>query len=175
MAFPKYTECLQLLVNFLVPPNVINHLIYTAQNAMKISLVLKEKNHVIDCELVLSGAMLHDIGRCRSHHIDHGILGAQLLRQQKFPEQLAKIAENHLFGGITKQEAIELGLPQKDFMPRTLEEKIITYADNISKGERILSTNEVIERYSKYLKRSHPIMLRVRTLHCEIEMLLDKK
>ncbi|MFX0173313.1 MAG: TIGR00295 family protein [Candidatus Hodarchaeota archaeon] len=175
MTFPKYIECLQLLKIFSVPPNVINHLIHTTQNAMNISLALKEKGHVIDCELVLAGAMLHDIGRCRSHHIDHGIIGAQLLRQQKFPELLAKIAENHLFGGISKQEAVELGLPKKDYMPRTLEEKVITYADNISKGEIILSTNEVIERYTKYLKRSHPIMHRLRTLHGEIEMLLDKK
>jgi len=175
MAFPNYTECLQLLVNFSVPPNVINHLIHTAQNAMKISMELKESNLVIDCGLVLAGAMLHDVGRCRSHHIDHGFIGAQLLRQRKFPEELAKIAENHLFSGIKKHETIELGLPFKDFLPETLEEKIIAYSDNISKGGRILTTIEVIERYAKYLNRSHPILLRVRQLHEEIESLLNRK
>ncbi|MFX0182815.1 MAG: HDIG domain-containing metalloprotein [Candidatus Hodarchaeota archaeon] len=175
MTFPNYTECLQLLVKFSVPPNVINHLIYTTQNAMKVSMVLKENYHIIDCELVLAGAMLHDIGRCKSHHIDHGFIGAQLLRQRNFPEELAEIAENHLFAGIKKHETIKLGLPFKDFLPKTLEEKIIAYSDNISKGGRILTTNEVIERYTKYLNKSHPILRRVRKLHGEIESLMNHK
>jgi uncharacterized protein len=48
------------------------------------------------------------------------------------------IIRNHIGAGITKEEAVSLGLPEEDFLPRTLEEKIVAHADNLIKGtERI--------------------------------------
>jgi uncharacterized protein len=169
--FPDYTKCIQLLLDYSAPPNVISHSILTAQTALNATKILKNHKNSINCDFILAGAILHDIGRCRSHRLDHGIIGAQILREEGL-EELADIAKNHIFGGITKDEARELGLPSRDYLPITLEEKIITYADNISKKVPLLSIDEVIERYSKCLDKSHPILKRVRILHAEIETLL---
>jgi uncharacterized protein len=170
-SFPDYTKCIQLLLDYSAPPSVISHSILTAQTALNATRILKNHEYLINCDLILAGAILHDIGRCQSHYLDHGIIGAQILREEGLGE-LAGIAENHIFGGITKDEAREFGLPSRDYLPTTLEEKIITYADNISKKVPLLSIDEVIERYSKRLDKSHPILKRVRILHAEIETLL---
>ncbi len=175
ISIPNYLECIKLLLYYSVPSNVINHLIYTAKTATNISKQFKcHGKENINCEIILAGALLHDIGRCKSHGIDHGIIGANILRQHNFPEKLARICEVHLFAGINKYEAAELGLPFKDFIPITFEEKVIVYADNISKGEKLLSLNEVINRFSKYLSRSHPILLRVKDFHKEMEKKLNE-
>ena len=171
-SYPDYTKCIQLLLNYSTPLNVISHSILTAQTALNVAEILKEKNFIINCDLIIAGALLHDIGRCRSHRLDHGIIGAKILREEDIAEELAQVAENHLFSGLTKKEAKELGLPFQDYLPKTLEEKIIIYADNISKKKPLLSIDEVIERYSTRLSYSHPILKRVRLLHKEINTLL---
>ncbi len=172
VSVPDYATCIKLLIHHSTPFNVINHVIFTTQTALKISKRLKKHNFSINCEIILAGGMLHDIGRSKTHQLDHGIIGAQILRQNGFPDELARIAENHLFAGILAEEAREFGLPSKDYIPSTLEEKIITYADNISKKKSVLTTREVINRFSKYLDLSHPIIIRVYELHNEIETLL---
>jgi uncharacterized protein len=172
-SFPDYVKCIQLLLDYSTPSSVISHLVLTTQTALSVARTFKEQKVSIDCDFILAGALLHDIGRCKSHRLNHGIIGAQILREEGLTEELAQIAESHLFGGITKYEAKELGLPFQDYLPVTLEEKIITYADNISKKEPLLSIDEVIERYSKYLNKSHPILKRVRLLHAEVEALLN--
>jgi uncharacterized protein len=171
-AFPDYDECIRLLTRYSTPPNVISHLVLTTQTALKIAKVITLNDPQIDCDLILAGALLHDIGRCKSHGLDHGILGAQIIREEQYPEELARIAENHLFAGITKYEAVELGLPFQDYLPVNLEEKIITYSDNVSKREPLLTIDEVIDRYREHLPHSHPIIKRVSVLHAEIENLM---
>jgi uncharacterized protein len=141
---------------------------------MRITKILKSKNHSIDCNLILAGAMLHDIGRSQSHNLDHGIIGAKLLKKEGLPERMISIVENHIFAGISKEETSEFDLPWKDFLPKSLEEKIVAYADNISKRKDILGTNQVIKRYSRHLNELHPIIQRVWVLHAEIESLIGE-
>ncbi|UCG00482.1 MAG: HDIG domain-containing protein [Candidatus Heimdallarchaeota archaeon] len=172
-SFPNYFDCIQLLLDHSTPLSVISHLILTTQTALDVTKTLKKKGKSINCDLILAGALLHDIGRSKSHRLNHGIIGAQILQEEGFPEELSQIAEHHLFSGITKYEARDLGLPFQNYLPRTLEEKIITYADNISKRKPLLSIDEVIQRYSKYIDKSHPILKRVRVLHTEVETLLN--
>jgi uncharacterized protein len=172
ISIPDYAKCLKLLIHHSTPFNVINHVIFTTQTTLKISKRLKKHNFSINCGIILAGGMLHDLGRSKTHKLDHGIIGAQILRQKGFPDELARIAENHLFAGILAEEAREFGLPSKDYIPSTLEEKIVTYADNISKKGSLLTTKEVIIRFSKYLDLSHPIIIRAQDLHNEIEDLI---
>jgi uncharacterized protein len=170
---PNYADCINILLIHSVPSQVIDHSVCTTQTAFMVVKRLKKIFLSIDCQLILAGSMLHDIGRCKSHDIDHGILGAKLLRYQGFSEKLARIAETHLFAGIAKSEAYELGLPSRDYLPLSLEEKIIAYSDNISKGGILLTTNQVIRRFSNYLSPFHPIILRVKQLHEEFDKLLE--
>lgn len=139
---------------------------------MNITHILKFKNIPIDCNLVLAGAMLHDVGRSQSHKLDHGIIGANLLKKEGLSEKLVSIVENHIFAGISKEETSEFNLPFKDFLPKSLEEKVVAYADNISKKYESLTTEQVIKRYSRHLNETHPIIQRVRALHEEIDLLI---
>ena len=85
--------------------------------------------------------MLHDIGifKCDAAgiqcfgiepYICHGRIGAELLRSEGFPRH-ARVCERHTGAGITKAQVIaqNLPLPQQDFLPETMEEKVICYAD----------------------------------------------
>ncbi len=133
---------------------------------------MKNKNYSINCDLILAGALLHDIGRSQSHNINHGIIGGQILKTHGFPKELVSIVEKHIYAGISADEAKDLGLPSKDYLPQTYEEKIVAYADNISKTNELLSLEQVLNRFKRYLPNSHSILVRVRKLHNEIETLI---
>lgn len=94
-----------------------------------------------DRQLVIDGAMLHDIGIFKTnapsihclgsdHYIRHGIDGAEIMRNEG-REDIARICERHTGTGITAKqiEAQQLPLPMGDYQPETIEEKIVCYAD----------------------------------------------
>lgn len=97
---------------------------------------------------ITEAAMLHDIGIFLTHapsigcegtepYIRHGLLGAELLRKENFPERDARVAELHTGAGlsVTEIQQQQLPLPARDFLPETLLEKLICYADKFySKG-----------------------------------------
>lgn len=101
----------------------------------------------IDREVVISGAILHDIGVGRCHapsilcvgtepYIAHGIIGGKILREYGRSngmdmEVYARICERHTGAGLTRYDIVEqaLPLPQMDFLPETPEEKLICLAD----------------------------------------------
>ncbi|MBR4526994.1 MAG: HD domain-containing protein [Bacteroidaceae bacterium] len=95
----------------------------------------------LDSQFLYEAAMLHDIGilyvdapgiccHGTKPYICHGMLGAELLRNEGLPAH-ARVAERHTGTGLTKEEILRqsLPLPPRDFVPETLEEKIICYAD----------------------------------------------
>ena len=95
----------------------------------------------LDRQFLYEAAMLHDIGILyvdapgicclgTRPYICHGMLGAELLRNEGLPAH-ARVAERHTGTGLTKEEILRqsLPLPPRDFVPETIEEKIICYAD----------------------------------------------
>lgn len=91
---------------------------------------------------VEAAAMLHDIGiyatdapgiGCHGSepYIRHGVIGAALLRREGAGETVARVAERHTGAGITAAEVMEqeLPLPVADYVPETLLERLICYAD----------------------------------------------
>ncbi|MDE6290169.1 MAG: HDIG domain-containing protein [Muribaculaceae bacterium] len=95
----------------------------------------------IDRDFVYNASMLHDIGifRCDAPgiychgaepYIRHGVIGAELMRREGL-EEYARVCERHTGSGLTAKEIAETGmpLPPMDFLPETLEEKLICYAD----------------------------------------------
>ena len=95
----------------------------------------------LDRDFIAEAAMLHDIGiiRCDAPdiccfgdepYIRHGILGAAMLRAEGFPRH-ARVCERHTGTGLSSEEicARNLPLPHTDFLPETLEEQVICYAD----------------------------------------------
>lgn len=120
--------------------------------------------------LVEQGAMLHDIGRSRTHDIRHAQCGADLVRSMDLGEDLARIVECHTGAGLTADECTLLGLSPRDCMPRTMEEKIVTHADNLIAGKKRVTIHESIGS-AIYLPRK--ARKRMERLSCEVELLCD--
>lgn len=117
----------------------VKHCRQVANKALDIS---RRKGLELDEEDIVTGAMLHDIGifltdapgiDCHGelHYMCHGTAGAQLLRREGFDERFARIAECHTGAGITAEEIAASGhlIPVKDYIPTTLLERLICYAD----------------------------------------------
>jgi len=103
-----------------------------------------------DRELVKWGAMLHDIGRARTHGLDHGQIGADMCREMGIAEDIARIVECHIGAGLTAEECSREGLKEINCVPSTLEEKIVAHADNLIRGTDEISLEERL-RYSNDL------------------------
>lgn len=86
-------------------------------------------------------SMLHDIGIFRTNapsiqcfgtepYICHGTIGAQLMREEGFPQH-ALVCERHTGAGLSllEIERQNLPVPHHDMLPLSLEEKLICYAD----------------------------------------------
>lgn len=95
----------------------------------------------LDRNFIQEAAMLHDIGivKCDAPgiecfgtepYIKHGIIGADMLRAAGYPKH-ARVCERHTGAGIALQDILEqhLPLPHQDFLPKTMEEQVICYAD----------------------------------------------
>jgi len=154
-------------------PDIVFHCIQVARKALILgNRIQKQSNVEINTDLVYLGGLLHDIGRAKTHDIDHGIEGAKVIRKFLHNERLAKIAMRHIGGGISKHEAKKLGLPVKNYIPKTTEEKLVCYADKLfqyklDKNDKIVSWQEYdtakleIEKLSKKLGTQHPTVKRL--------------
>ena len=95
------------------------------------------------------GALLHDIGRSTTHGIHHAIAGADIARKLGLPSEVVSIIERHIGAGLSKKEAAILGLPKKDYLPVTLEEKIVTHADNLIEDNKKVPISYEIKKAEK--------------------------
>jgi len=145
---------------------VIRHILAVKEVALRIA---DEVRVPVDRELVRMGALLHDIGRARTHGIEHAVVGAGMAREMGVDERIVRIIERHIGAGITADEARALGLPDKDFVPRTPEEKIVAYADNLIKGDRETGFEEALEDFRRIPGIGEPAVERFIRLHEEIE------
>lgn len=127
------------------PADSLRRVIYMKHCRAVASLALEITRRLslpLDTADVEAAAMLHDVGICRTDapdigctgslpYICHGIAGAAMLRAEGAPEQWARVAERHTGAGITAAEvkAQGLPLPAADYMPETLLERLVCYAD----------------------------------------------
>ncbi|MDI6645037.1 MAG: TIGR00295 family protein [Methanobacteriaceae archaeon] len=154
---------LELLRQFKCSQSVIEHCQAVAKKALEIS-----RKFSVDSELVKNGALLHDIGRGKTHGIEHAVVGAGILKDLGFSREMVNIVERHIGAGIPLEEAKSLGLPPKDYLPLTLNEKIVAHADNLINGVKEVHIDFVIEKWEKRLGYNHPSIERLINLHREI-------
>jgi uncharacterized protein len=134
---------------------------------------LKNRGFDLDLQLVEIGALLHDIGRAKTHSVHHAIVGSDIAKKSGLPSSVISIIRRHVGGGIIKKEAEELGWPRdEDYVPVTLEEKLVSYADKLVQGSKRVSISVVVEELKMELKPE--AAERVTRLHEEISMLLGK-
>lgn len=119
------------------------YLRHCRQVAAKALEICREKHLPLDPLRVEAAAMLHDIGifltdapgiECHGSepYLRHGYLGADLLRREGVDEDIVRVAERHTGSGILREEIVSAHLPlppDRDYMPRTLLERLICYAD----------------------------------------------
>jgi len=118
----------QLLRRAGVSEEDITHCRKVAHKAVEIA---RRTCQPLDMNLIVRGALFHDLGKAKTHAIEHGKIGAKLGRSLGLPEAVNDIMEKHIRGGLTDREAVELGLPEKDYRLKSLEERIIIYADRL--------------------------------------------
>ena len=137
---------LELLKKENTPENVIEHCEAVCSKAMKIASNFENA----DCELICKGALLHDIGRSKTHDITHAIEGVKIAKKYGYDEDVLNIIERHIGAGITENEARMLGLPEKSYVPETLEEKIVAHADNLVSGTKEVDVEFVIKKWKSH-------------------------
>lgn len=106
----------------------IEHCKRVAEKALEIA---ERTGAKMDMELVGRGALFHDLGKAKTHGMEHGKIGAELGKEIGLPKEITDIMEKHIRGGLTPDEARELGLPVKDYTLGRLEERIVIYADRL--------------------------------------------
>lgn len=155
------TDPISLLKRSGCPDDVIEHCIAVRDLAM-----IFARNAPADRDLVETGALLHDIGRCGCHSLAHGQIGADICREYGLPEDLCRIVERHIGAGLTADECREEGLKPIDCIPETIEEKIVAHADNLISGTEEITIEERLRRSSNLPEK---IRKRMKDLSDEIE------
>ena len=169
---PEFKKSYALLSS-LCEKNVVMHCLAVSAYTYELGLRMKNKGHNINLELAVIGALLHDIGRCKTHDVTHGVEGGKILRKNNFNEKLALIAERHIGAGIPKNEAFELGLPPKDYMPQSLEEKLVAHCDNLICDIKRVDIDFVVNKFKKRMGvEYHPSIERILELNDEINELI---
>ena len=128
MNIPSKEECLNILNKNKTPSNVIDHCKTVCQVAEDVADKLIARGINVNKELVVAAAMLHDIEREKKNHIEDGV---KLLKSMDFPEVSEIIRKHSLYK-----------IEDEDVRPKTIEEKIVFYADKRAKGNKIVSLEE---------------------------------
>ena len=190
-------ECVEILRRVGCSEEVIRHCIAVAELALEIARLRNSKRRrsrsseggeceveegskerdgkEVDEELVFRGALLHDIGRSRTHSIKHAYVGAEIARSLGLDERIVRIIERHIGAGIPAEEAKNLGLPAKDFIPETIEEKIVACADNLIAHDRRMSVEEALQEFKERLGANHPAVERAKKLYEEVFALNEEE
>lgn len=160
----------------------IGHCVRVAEKALEIA---GRTGAELDFELVGRGALFHDLGKAKTHEIGHGRIGAELGQELGLPREITGIMEKHIRGGLSEDEARDLGLPVKDYTLRTVEEKIVIYADRLVdiifdgvvqlgvEAEAEERFEEILRTYPKYGKNEKTLR-RYLGYHTEIQGLMKK-
>ena len=139
---PSDRECVELLIDSGCKKRVIVHCCTVRAVAEEIVSRIPEA----DKDVVIAGALLHDIGRAKDHSIMHAYYGSKMVEAYGLSPILVEIVRKHTGAGLDKDDVEELGLPPGDYMPKTLEEKIVAHADNLVSDNRVVDHNHSVSK-----------------------------
>ncbi|MCZ7383915.1 MAG: TIGR00295 family protein [Candidatus Methanoperedens sp.] len=171
-------DAIALLISSGCSPDVIEHCKTVAEYARQIAINIRKSAEKkgqsidIDMDAVYLGGLLHDIGRSKTHGIGHAVAGAAIAVENGLSDKLVNIIERHIGAGIPKEEAVGLGIPKKDYMPVTIEEKIVAHADNLVFGNKRGTADEMVRNLKKK-KIDEKIIHRFIELNNEINSMMD--
>ncbi len=139
---PTDEECIAYLWDAGCKKRVVVHCATVRAVAEEIAKGIPEA----DMDLVIAGALLHDIGRSRDHSIMHAYIGSRIARDLGLPKALCDIIRKHTGAGLDDEDVKEMGLPPGDYMPNTLEEKIVAHADNLVSDNRVVPHQHSVDK-----------------------------
>lgn len=162
--YPNEFECLDILNRAGCKRRVIIH-------CCTVRIVAGEMMKKIPCDrdLVIAGALLHDIGRSRDHSILHAAVGASMASEYGLPTDVSEIIRRHTGAGLDQQDVMEMGLPQGDYMPETIEQKIVAHADNMVSDNMVVKHKHSVDKL--LMKGSQRGARRIEELHSELSLL----
>ena len=140
LAIPGVNECLDLMEQYHMLPNIKVHSFRVARVAEIITNGLIATGHDLFLDTVIAGALLHDIGKtaCLDNNDDHAAKGLEICLAHNL-EPLSDIVAEHV---ILKNYAPENGFAEKE---------IVYYADKRVNHDQIVSLEErlayILERY----------------------------
>ncbi len=154
---PSRDECMDLMEQYGMLPNIVDH----SRQVMHVSLAIVDhlQNRAgIDREMVLAGALLHDITKTRSLETKerHDASGGVLLRERGYV-RIAEIVEQHVV--------------LREFNPHgDLEEReIVFYADKRVMHDKVVTLDErvadLLQRYGKTEEIRRRILENLRSVY----------
>jgi putative nucleotidyltransferase with HDIG domain len=125
---PNEEECYRLMEQYEMLPNIKDHSILVKNVSMALTFNLKKSAH-INPELVLAGALLHDIAKTRAvklKEFGHDKIGAAMMRELGY-NSIADIIESHVILKIFDVNGI---LDEREIVhyadKRVMHDKIVT-------------------------------------------------
>jgi uncharacterized protein len=168
---PTREQAIEILQRNGCAPKVIAHCQAVASLALEIAEKFKAKNYPVNLALVEAGALLHDLGRSKTHSVQHAFEGMKLAQAEGLPEEVICIIKRHVGAGITDEEAQWLGWPKDNYIPQSLEEKIVCYADKCIGSDQRIPVEATIRQLHE--QKLGDAAERVRKLHLEITSYLE--
>lgn len=142
MSIPTDRECVEYLIEAGCKKRVVIH----CCTVRAVADEMISKIDGVNKDLVVAGAILHDIGRAVDHSILHAYIGSNMVRNLGLPRELVEIVRKHTGAGLDEEDVKEMGLPKGDYMPKTLEEKIVAHADNLVSDNRVVTHDHSVSK-----------------------------
>lgn len=148
-SIPSLAQCLALMEQHGMLANIRHHSLVVARLAAQIQAGLctfAPHRPQADCNLVITAALLHDIAKtpCLGGKCDHAQVGAEICRQQGYPE-IATIVEHHVLLAQYDPCRYQAG----SFTAR----EIVYYADKRVRHNTVVHLNErlayILDHYGK--------------------------
>lgn len=151
---PDEPGCIQLHRKYGSNPRIVEHCRTVAKVSMALVESLNSRGPVADAMVVRAGSLLHDIGRSQVQTVEHGARGAAILEAEGVDQKVVEIVRRHVGAGISAGEAKELGLPDFDYIPRTVEQRIVCFSDKMVDSDVVRPLEAEVQRF---LKKGHDV------------------
>jgi len=119
-----YNQALSLLKKYIKDEKTQKHSIACSKTAYEIAKTIHDKrpNLPVDPEKVRIGGLLHDIGKARSG--EHELNSVDILNEEGLPDISAIVLHSYPY-----EIFLLRGSKRPEYLPSSLENKIIVYAD----------------------------------------------
>jgi uncharacterized protein (TIGR00295 family) len=151
---PDERQALSLHQKYGSDKRVVDHCRLVARISMVLCESLASRGKTVDAQATLAGALLHDIGRSRTHAVEHGYVGASLLEEEGVDGVVVEIVRRHVGAGISAEEAASLGFPKGDYVPRTLEQRVVCFSDKMVSADSVRPFEEEVKRF---VRKGHDV------------------